>query len=109
MILSIITSTPLEVFSKMIIDFYPSIHLFYVSLFQLFSMQSTFGYKLIEMKIINIDGTKVTFLKSFIRVILIALINMTGLLALVSLFCLIFTKEKKFLHDMICKTRIVRR
>jgi uncharacterized RDD family membrane protein YckC len=60
------------------------------------------------MKLINVNGTKITFLKSFIRINIIIIIKSTLIIELISILCVIFTKEKTFLHDIICQTRMVR-
>lgn len=109
MVLAFATSSPWETVSKMVLVTSIFIRSFYIPLFESSALQSTIGCKLMKMRIMNVDGTRVTFLKSFIRVIVCSLINITFVLAIVSLFCVVFTKEKKFLHDMICKTRMVRR
>ncbi|WP_341758462.1 RDD family protein [Candidatus Tisiphia endosymbiont of Ditula angustiorana] len=81
----------------------------YVPILESSSMQATLGGYILGMKIINEDGTRISFLKALIRFIILALISSTVILGIISVFCMICTDEKKFLHDMICGTRMVKR
>ncbi|WP_367363949.1 RDD family protein [Candidatus Tisiphia endosymbiont of Nedyus quadrimaculatus] len=86
-----------------------SLTILYDPIFQSSSMQATLGGYILGMKIINEDGTRISFLKALIRFIILALISSTVILGIISVFCMICTDEKKFLHDMICGTRMVKR
>lgn len=81
----------------------------YVPIFESSSMQAALGTYILGMKIINEDGTRISFLKSLIRFIILGLINSTVILGIISIICMICTDEKKFLHDMIFDTRMVKR
>ncbi|MDD9334947.1 RDD family protein [Candidatus Tisiphia endosymbiont of Metellina segmentata] len=86
-----------------------SLTILYDPIFESSSMQATLGCYILGMKIINEDGTRISFLKSLIRFIILALISSTVILGIISIICMICTNEKKFLHDMICGTRMVKR
>lgn len=77
-------------------------------IFESSAKQATIGCRRMGMKLINVNGTKITFLKSFIRINIIIIIKSTLIIELISILCVIFTKEKTFLHDIICQTRMVR-
>ncbi|MFP3018603.1 MAG: RDD family protein [Candidatus Tisiphia sp.] len=81
----------------------------YEPIFESSSMQATLGSYILGMKIINEDGTRISFLKSLIRFIILALISSTAILRIISIVCMICTDEKKCLHDIICGTRMVKR
>ncbi|BFD45376.1 MAG: hypothetical protein DMENIID0002_00220 [Rickettsia endosymbiont of Sergentomyia squamirostris] len=81
----------------------------YVPILESSSMQATLGGYILGMKIINEDGTRISFLKSLFRFIILGLINSTVILGIISIICMICSDEKKFLHDMICGTRMVKR
>jgi uncharacterized RDD family membrane protein YckC len=81
----------------------------YEPIFESSSMQATLGSYILGMKIINEDGTRISFLKSLIRFIILALISSTAILGIISIVCMICTDEKKCLHDIICGTRMVKR
>ncbi|MCC8368921.1 MAG: RDD family protein [Rickettsia endosymbiont of Oxypoda opaca] len=84
---------------------------FYWTLFESSKIQATPGKYLLNMKIINQDGTKISFLKSFFRLLLNILIIIFGfgVVEIINLFCIIFTKQKTSIPDMIFNTRVVRR
>ncbi|WP_375330821.1 RDD family protein [Candidatus Tisiphia endosymbiont of Oplodontha viridula] len=86
-----------------------SLTILYDPIFQSSSMQATLGGYILGMKIINEDGTRISFLKALIRFIILALISSTVILGIISVFCVICTDKKKFLHDMIFGTRMVKR
>jgi uncharacterized RDD family membrane protein YckC len=81
----------------------------YEPIFESSSMQATLGSYILGMKIINEDGTRISFLKSLIRFIILALISSTAILGIISIVCMICTDEKKCLHDIICGTRMIKR
>ncbi|WP_341751462.1 RDD family protein [Candidatus Tisiphia endosymbiont of Piscicola geometra] len=86
-----------------------SLTILYDPIFESSSIQATLGCYILGMKIINEDGTRISFLKSLIRFIILALISSTVILGIISIICMICTNKKKFLHDMICGTRMVKR
>ncbi|WP_375332584.1 MULTISPECIES: RDD family protein [unclassified Candidatus Tisiphia] len=86
-----------------------SLTIIYEAIFESSSMQATLGGYILGMKIINEDGTRISFLKALIRFIILALISSTVILGIISIVCMICTDEKKCLHDIICGTRMVRR
>ncbi|MFY9589708.1 RDD family protein [Rickettsia endosymbiont of Halotydeus destructor] len=83
----------------------------YWSLFESSKMHATPGKYLLNIKITNKNGTKINFLKSFSRLLLylIIIIFGFGIAGIINLLCIIFTKEKTSIPDMICGTRVVRR
>ncbi|MCC8415978.1 MAG: RDD family protein [Rickettsia endosymbiont of Gnoriste bilineata] len=85
--------------------------LLYFPIFESSSMQATPGCYVLDMKIINKDGTPIGFLKSCVRAFTIYLISSILLWLIVSTLCAIFTKnnEKMFIHDQIFRTRMVER
>ncbi len=90
-------------------SFISTLIILYDPIFQSSSMQATLGGYILGMKIINEDGTRISFLKALIRFIILALISSTVILGIISVFCMICTDEKKFLYDMTCGTRMVKR
>lgn len=87
------------------------IAILYWTLFESSKLQATPGKYLLNMKIINKDGTKISFLKSFSRLLLYLMIIIFGfgIVGIINLFCIIFTKQKTSIPDMVCNTRVVRR
>ena len=107
----------------------------YFPLFHSSTMQATPGKYLLKLKLITIEGNKLTLLRAIAReltiittVLLITLIItiivgfFIGIDAILTLFFvslgvtaiiiampIIITKEKKGFHDMICNTRVIRR
>jgi len=109
----------------------------YWSLCESSQAQATPGKTLLKIKIINRDGTSVSFLKSFFRASLLYLmvfiiciiIFILGtassgekedldtisfvvaclIVGMVNMLCIIFTEEETSIPDMICGTRVVRR
>ena len=106
----------------------------YFVLFQYFNKGQTLGKKLMKIKIINKDDTKVSFFKLLLReviifglganicnVILIFIIsksyyiNISSIINLISncfillvMFLIIFRKDNLGLHDILFKTKVVR-
>lgn len=81
----------------------------YIPIFESSSMQATPGRYILDMKIINKNGTRISFFKSLFRFITLVLINSTGILIIPNIACIICTNEKVFLHDILFGTRMIRR
>ncbi|WP_341793824.1 MULTISPECIES: RDD family protein [unclassified Rickettsia] len=83
----------------------------YWVLFESSKLQATPGKYLLNMKIINKNETKISFLKSFFRLLVNILIIIFGfgIVEIINIFCIVFTKQKTSIPDMICGTRVVRR
>jgi len=111
--------------------------LLYWSLTESSKTQASPGKQLLGLKIINKDGTSISFLKSFFRALLLYLvffvigmilfllgIESSGeqnsliyvstivtylMVGVINMFCIIFTDEETSIPDMICGTRVVKR
>lgn len=73
-----------------------SLTILYDPIFESSSMQATLGCYILGMKIINEYGTRISFLKSLIRFIILALTSSTVILGIISIICMICTNEKSF-------------
>ena len=78
----------------------------YVPVLESSKYQGTLGQILMKIKIVNLQGERISFIDSFVRLIVFFIFNAVYLW-IISLFTIFFTKEKKALHDMACKTRVV--
>ncbi|WPY01041.1 RDD family protein [Candidatus Trichorickettsia mobilis] len=107
----------------------------YYPLFNSSTMQATPGKYLLKLKLITIEGNKLTLLRAIARelamvasavlimlfmllivaffidleAILALLLVLLGATAIILAIPIIITKEKKGFHDMICNTRVIRR
>jgi uncharacterized RDD family membrane protein YckC len=67
--------------------------------------QATWGKRHCGLKVVNIDGSRLTLPQSALRHAASGLSMIMGGLGFLPIF---FTAEKTALHDMLCKTRVVR-
>ncbi|MCC8406614.1 MAG: RDD family protein [Rickettsia endosymbiont of Sceptobius lativentris] len=87
----------------------------YWALFESSKLQATLGKYLLGMKIINKNGTRISFLKSLSRLLLDVIMGIIDdgiggpIITIISVLCIAFTKQKTSIPDMICGTRVVRR
>jgi uncharacterized RDD family membrane protein YckC len=107
----------------------------YYPLFHSSTMQATPGKYLLKLKLITIEGNKLTLLRAIARelavvasavlimlsmtlivgffigieAILALLFILLAVTAIILVIPIIITKEKKGFHDMICNTRVIRR
>ncbi|WP_375359794.1 RDD family protein [Candidatus Tisiphia endosymbiont of Nemotelus uliginosus] len=96
---------------NMLVIFLPIV--FYTPIFESSSMQATPGCYLFGMKIINKNGRRIGYFKSFSRVIstnLACLSIFTFILfGIGNILCIMLTDEKMFIHDWVFGTRMIRR
>ena len=83
-----------DIFIRINIVFLITEIVFYWALFESSKLQATPGKYLLKMKIINKDGTKISFLRSFSRSILYTIIFGLGIGGIINLLCIAFTKQK---------------
>ncbi|MGI4776235.1 MAG: RDD family protein [Janthinobacterium lividum] len=81
----------------------------YNILFICSSMSATPGKYYLGVKVIAISQPRIAFFRSASRCILIMLECYLVLPMIISTLMIIFTKQKIALHDIICKTRVIRR
>ena len=67
-------------------------------------LQASPGKNIVGLKVITNDGSRITYVRSFVRTCSYALSYVTFLIGFV---LAAFTKEKKALHDMVAQTRVV--
>jgi uncharacterized RDD family membrane protein YckC len=80
----------------------------YVPMLESSKYQGTMGQMIMRVKIVDREGNKISFTRSICRLIVFVWTNALGI-SIINFFTILFTKEKKGLHDMICRTRIVLR
>lgn len=85
------------------------ISILYCSIFVSSKMQATPAQYWLGIKVITIDGNRVKILRSIARFVAYSFLSMIPFVGIINMLCIIFTKEKKGLHDMICGTRVVMR
>lgn len=83
-----------------IFSFYALIFL-YFAYFESSIWQATPGKKMLNMRLMRVDGSKVTFLRALARSLCKLFLSYFGVMAL-------FTRKKQGLHDLIAKTVVVR-
>ena len=84
--------------------------LLYKPLMEASDYQSTFGKYFLNMKIVDKEGRKITFTKSFIRTIVYLLHTAIPFLNTVSWLAFLmigFTEYKQGLHDFLAETYVV--
>ena len=84
--------------------------LLYKPLMEASDYQSTFGKYFLNMKIVDKEGRKITFTKSFIRTIVYVLLTAIPFLNTVSWLAFLmigFTEYKQGLHDILAETYVV--
>ena len=84
--------------------------LLYKPLMEASDYQSTFGKYFLNMKIVDKEGRKITFTKSFIRTIVYVLLIAIPFLNTVSWLAFLmigFTEYKQGLHDILAETYVV--
>lgn len=85
----------------------------YIATFESSPLQATAGCYLMGMKILNKNGTPIGFIKSFFRTLTFCLCFSTATLTLIitilNIGYFIYDDQKRFLHDIIFRTRMVRR
>ena len=84
--------------------------LLYKPLMEASDYQSTFGKYFLNMKIVDKEGRKITFTKSFIRTIVYVLHTAIPFLNTVSWLAFLmigFTEYKQGLHDILAETYVV--
>ena len=84
--------------------------LLYKPLMEASDYQSTFGKYFLNMKIVDKEGRKITFTKSFIRTIVYVLHTAIPFLNTVSWLAFLmigFTEHKQGLHDILAETYVV--
>ena len=80
----------------------------YVPMLESSKYQGTIGKMIMRIKIVDLEGNRISPCRSFCRLI-VYLVFCALHLYIISFFTILFTKEKKGLHDMACKTRIILR
>jgi uncharacterized RDD family membrane protein YckC len=78
----------------------------YYAIFESSKYQGTIGKIIMRIKIVTNQGEKISFATSFFRLLLFYLFAISPFY-IINFFTIIFTKEKKALHDMIFNTRII--
>lgn len=86
----------------------PVLFFIYVPMLESSKYQGTMGQMIMRVKIVDREGNKISFTRSICRLIVFVWTNALGI-SIINFFTILFTKEKKGLHDMICRTRIVLR
>ncbi|WP_425363664.1 RDD family protein [Candidatus Tisiphia endosymbiont of Hybos culiciformis] len=85
---------------------------FYIPIFESSSMQATPGCYILGMKIINKNGKRIGYFKSFTRALLINLTCISIftfiLFGIGNILCIMLTDEKMFIHDWVFRTRMIR-
>ncbi len=77
----------------------------YYTLFESSKRQGTPGKIYHKLKVINENGTRISVLKAFLRVLLK---YVSILLLFLGIFMIYFRKDRKSLHDIILKTQVVK-
>ena len=77
----------------------------YYTFFESSKWQGTPGKTYHKLKVININGTRISIFKAFLRVLLKYI---SVLLLLIGIFMIYFRKDRKSLHDVILKTQVVK-
>jgi len=80
------------------------VHWLYFTLLHISPWQASFGKKLWNINVANLQGKRITFLQANIRYLSKLLIYISiG----ISFFILFFTKKKQTLHDIFAKTMVI--
>lgn len=79
--------------------------LLYTPFFEASELQATPGKALLDMRVVNLNGERITFKKAFIR-FLVRIVS--GLLLCFGYFMMLFTEKKQTLHDLAAETLVVR-
>lgn len=67
------------------------------------NMQATFGKKIVAIKVITVDNTKISFKKGIFRSIL----KLFSILSLIGISFIFINKKRQGLHDILAKTIVV--
>lgn len=78
--------------------------IFHTSILECSKLRSTFGNFFLKLKVSNLDGSKLSFIKAFIR----ALLKLISIVSFFGVWMIDLNKNRQALHDKICGT-IVRR
>lgn len=68
--------------------------------------RKTEGKKYLDLKVVTSNGKNLSKSRAFIRFLLYYILSQTGLI-IISLFTMLFTKQKLSLHDIITSTRVI--
>lgn len=79
--------------------------LLYTPFFEASELQATPGKALLDMRVVNMSGGRITFKKAFIRY-LVRIVS--GLLICFGFLMMLFTEKKQTLHDLAAETLVVR-
>jgi uncharacterized RDD family membrane protein YckC len=82
------------------------IFLLYYAIMESSSMQATFGMKICGLKITDINGQRISFLRALGREIATYL---SAIILLIGFFMIGWTQKKQGLHDMIASTLVVKK
>lgn len=81
---------------------------FYFSYLESSKIQASIGKILLDLKVVHQDGTTLKGSEAFIRFIAFYVINLTGILFVISVIMMIFREDGKMLHDLVFDTQVVK-
>ena len=81
--------------------------IFYFPIFESSKMQGSIGKYILGIKVVNLNEERIGFFLACFRLILFTLLCKISMF--LTLITVPFTNERKGIHDMICKTRVVRK
>ncbi len=95
----IITKSPIVAILNIIIG------LVYFAYFESSAKQATIGKQALDIKVVDMDGQRISFVKAILRWFLKIL---SGIILGIGYLLPLFTQKKQALHDMIGKTLVVK-